>query len=236
MRTLIPLVVSLFLFVGCSSTPQKVDRSVHALDEVKNITVIAPREPWTYSVMSFSDLGFLLGPVEISVNDSKEKQTLLTEMLKRKNFKFASELTTQMTDRLTQAGYQVTVQEGSWVQVNDGYRLIFGDIQTRSDAVLVIAPTLMGFVSPPGTQAYLPTVTARVTLLNKDKTLALYQGFFATGWSPANSLWTFAPATQSFSSFDDVLVSPERAVNSLKQASAVIADLAAKQILTSPQP
>ncbi len=221
------------ILAGCSTSMPKVDKAASALEGVKSIALIAPREPWAYSVMKFADPGlvFTTLDIEVKVSDSQRQQGQLTEMLKRKNFSFSTELTTQIATQLRNAGYQVTVQDGPWVQSNQGYSLKFADIQSKTDAVLVVAPTVMGFVFLRDVKAYAPTITTRVTLLNKDKTRTLYQGYLATGWKPLDAGWDHAYTAQTFPTFDAVLSNPDKAVASLKEASTSIANLAARKIL-----
>lgn len=235
MHFFLTLLVSMSLLVGCASVPQE---PKPLLEGVKSVTVIAPREPWAYTVMSFVDLSLGLGSwdFEVSVGSSKEKQVLLTEMLKRKNFNFTSEFISRIVDRLRQEGYQVILQDSPWVQVDDSYQLNFAAIQSKTDVALVVAPTVMGMVSPSGTSSYVPTITAVATLLPRDKSHAPYKGFFATGWRPSAKGWQFAPAEQNFDTFDDVLDRPDAAVASFKQAGATISNLVVNQLLTATRP
>jgi hypothetical protein len=221
------------LLMGCSTPVPVVPAAKAKLQDIKSITLIAPREPWSYSVMKFADpgLAFQTLDIEVKVRESQAQQVQLTEMIKRHNFSFSSEITTQLADSLRHAGFRVTLQDGPWAQQNQGFALKFADIQSNTDAVMVIAPTVLGFVSPRDSSAFVPTVTAIVTLLNKDKTQTLYKGYLTVGWKPLEDGWDFAAATQTFPSFDAVLSNPGRAVASLKDASASVAHRAVRQLV-----
>jgi hypothetical protein len=230
MKTFVSLLACAFLLMGCATPLAKVDKLETALEGVKSITLVTPREPWSYSVMNLVGSGFFSKNlnIQITVNESKNRQVLLTDMLKREGFSFSFELTTQIADALSKSGYQVTIQDGPWENEYQIYKLKYTDIQSNTDAVLVIAPVVVGFVSPSGTQAYSPTVTTTVTLLNKDKTRALYQGYLASGWKPPNVDWSFVEPRQTFPTFDVVLANPSKTVESLKNACTAIADLLIK--------
>jgi hypothetical protein len=232
MTKIVSLLACIALLVGCSTPISKVDKSKNAMEGIKSITLIAPREPWSYTVMNFADPGFVFKTmdIEVKVSESQKQQVQLTDMLKRHSFSFSAELSTRIAENLRRSGYQVTLQDGPWVQVNQGYSLKYADIQSNTDAVLVIAPTVLGFVSPRDAKAYAPTITTVVTLLNKDKTRKLYQGYLATGWKPLDAGWDYAHTTQTFPTFDDVLSEPSKTLAALKEASASIANLATRNI------
>jgi len=234
MKIIVSLWVCIACLVGCASTPvPNIDKSPTALKSIKTITLIRPREPQEYTVMRFVNPGFVFGTLdmEVSVSASKVHQTALTDLIKQQNFSFANTLTNTVAERFKQAGYEVSVQDGPWVEDHGRYILSYADIASDADAVLVIAPTIMGFVSPSNMRGYAPTVTAVMTLLGKDHETHLYKGFLAAGWKPSEEGWQHAYSAQTFPSFEAVVADPDKAVASLKQACNAIANLAARQIL-----
>ena len=234
MKIIVFLLVCITGLVGCANPPlPKVDKTKNALEGVKTITIIRPREPREYTVMNFYDPGFVFGTMnlEVSVSASKYWQLALTQLITQQNFSFADSLTDTMAQRLKQAGYEVSVQDGPWVEDDGRYTLSYADIASNADAVLVIAPTIMGFVSPRDAAGYAPTVTTVMTLLGKDHQTPLYKGYLATGWKPSEEGWQHAYSTKTFPNFEAVVANPDQAVASLKQACNAIVNLAARQIL-----
>lgn len=234
MKIIVSLLVCIACLVGCATPPlPKVDKAKNALEGVKTITILRPREPREYTVMNFYDPGFVHVSLnlEVSVSASKERQIALTELITQQNFSFADSLTHTVAQRFKQAGYEVTVQDGPWVEDDGRYILSYADIASDADAVLVIAPTIMGFVSPRDAAGYAPTVTTVMTLLGKDHQTPLYKGYLAAGWKPSEEGWQYAYSTKAFPSFEAVVADPGQAVASLKQACNAIANLAARQIL-----
>jgi hypothetical protein len=114
------------------------------------------------------------------------------------------------------------VEDGPWEEADGKFKLSFDKIQSNADAVLVISPTIIGFVATGVTSDYLPTITAVVTLLGKDRKEQLYRGFHASGWQPKADGWRNSMAKTTFANFDALMADPTRTAASLSEAATAV--------------
>ena len=225
MKTLL-LVVVVAMLAACAGPVAKIDSSPIALAKVKTIAVIRTPEPKTYTVMNFGHPGMAFGLIGglIAASDQSSKQDQLTAALKKLDLAPTStSLADSIAAQLTRVGFEAKVEDGPWVETDGKFQLTFDQINSSADTVLVVSPTIVGFVATGATSDYLPTITAIVTLLGKDRKETLYRGFHACGWQPKAEGWKYSATKTTFSNFDALMADPEKTAGALRDVSAEIA-------------
>ncbi len=212
---------------ACAGPVPKIDAKGGSLAKIRTIDVIRPRELHGYQVMYFGNPGVVFGLVGglAAAADQVSKTERLSKELNKQGVSITSELADDVSADLNKMGYVAKVENGPWERHQDGkYELAFDKIKSDADAVLVLTPTIVGFVAPSSLSDYLPTITTVATLVGKDRTEQLYRGYHASGWEPKAGGWKDTPAKKTFPNFDALMANPRACVASLNDAAAAIAD------------
>lgn len=205
------------------------------LEKVKTIAVIRSFEPRTYPVIRLADysdspdaLSQLIGAGNQGA--PADAQEAFTRMVKQHSaVPISAQLADGIAAQLTRLGYAATVEEGPW-EVVDGYATLdFDNIKSSADAVLVIKPTVIGFLAP-GNGPYVPTVTAIITVLSAAEKQVLYRGFHDCGLMPKASGWRYCSSSSPFEHFDDMTSQPQKTADALAEAAAGIAASVAQDL------
>jgi hypothetical protein len=221
------------LLAGCASPVPKIDAAPSAIASVKTIAVIRSPEPKTYTVMNFGHPGMAFGAIGglIAAADQQNKQERLTKAMKEKNATPTSGvLADSIATQLSRKGFDAKVEEAPWQEKDGNYRLDFAQIHSDADAVLVVAPTIVGFIATSALSDYTPTVTAVVTLLGKARQEQVYRGYHGTGWAPKQEGWKMRPAKAGFANFDQLMADPARTAGVLGEAAAQIGESVAQDL------
>jgi hypothetical protein len=223
---LVILCAVMALLAACAGPVPRIDASVNSLSPVKTIAVIRPPEPKTYTVMNFGHPGMAFGLIGglIAGGDQASKQDQLSAAFKAQGVGFASHLASQIALKLGTAGYETAVEDGPWEEAEGRYRLPFDKINSKADAVLVVSPTIVGFIATGAISDYLPTMTAVVTLLGKDRKEQLYRGFHSSGWAPKADGWKVTPPKKTFPDFDTLMANTKASASALDNAGTAIAE------------
>ncbi|HET7773637.1 MAG TPA: hypothetical protein VFK82_07405 [Burkholderiaceae bacterium] len=226
-------IASLLLLAACASPVPKIDSTPAALARVKTIAVIRAPEPKTYTVVNFGHPGMAFGLVGglIAAGDQKSKQDELSAAMKQGNPALTSAaLPEALVSQLNQMGFQARVEDAPWAEVDGKYTLPFDKINSDADAVVVVSPTIVGFIATGLTSDYYPTMTAVVTLLGKDRKEPLYRGYHATGWQPKADGWRFSPAKTTFGNYAALMADPKKSADALSEAARNVAASVARDL------
>ncbi|BAL26843.1 hypothetical protein [Azoarcus sp. KH32C] len=227
------LIAAILVVTGCAGPVRKIDTSPGALADVKTVAVIRAPEPKTYTVMNFGHPGIAFGLVGglVAAADQSSKQERLTKAIKEKApAQTADALAEGIAGQLQRRGFDARVEDGPWEENDGKFKLEFDKITSSADAVLVVTPTMVGFIATGVTSDYLPTVTAIITLLGKDRKEQLYRGFHAAGWQPKAEGWRYSPPTETFGNFDALMADPTKTGLALAGAAREIASTVADDL------
>jgi len=224
------------LLGACVGPVPKIDAAQTTLSKIKTLTVIRPPQTKAYVVLNFGHpgLGFgLIGGI-VAATDMNNKRDQLTAVLKQENLALPASLTERLVSGLTKEGYQAAAGEAPWETKDDRDVLPYEKIQSDADAVLVVAPTIVGFVDGGLTAStggsYVPTIATVVTLLDRDHKTVLYRGYHVAGWQPKAEGWRHTPPKSRYPNFTDLMQKPADTAASLIEASDAIASTVAADL------
>jgi hypothetical protein len=208
---------------ACSAVPT-VPSKPEVLARIQTVAVIRPPATKTYTVLYIGHPGTGFGLIGglIAAGDMSSKQDRLTEALNKEKLSVPSGLAENIAERLSQQGFQATVEDGPWEAKDGNSKLDFDKIQSSADAVLVILPTVVGFVATHLGSDYFPTVMVVATLLDKDRKTQLYRGYHASGWEQKREGWKYTPADTSFANFNALMLEPAKTADSLVDAANAV--------------
>jgi len=216
---LFSLIVSL---TGCVNLPKQ-DVNPELLAGKNTIAVIRPPEVVQYIVVDYEGHpGMAFGLIAAGDMDSKQKQ-LTTAMTQLEPPSPSSLLADHVAEQLNKTGYTARVEQGPWKRGEDNADIKFSEIKSDADLVLVLMPTILGFIAPGSFSDYVPSFVTTVILLGKNREEQLYRGFHAYGWKPNVDGFRFPPASRSFANFDALIAEPVVTANALKDAAPAIA-------------
>jgi len=227
------VIATIAMITGCVGPVPKIDSSPSALTNVKTIAVIRSPEPKIYTVANFGHPGMAFGLVGglVVAADQNSKQNRLTEAIKEKNTEPTSgSLAESIANQLTRRGFEASVEEGPWEESDGKFKLDFEKITSTADVVLVVAPTIVGFIATGALSDYVPTLAAIVTLLGKDRKEPIYRGFHVAGWKPKADGWRHSSPTVTFSNFDALMSDPAKTAVTLSDAASRIAVTVAEDL------
>jgi len=219
--------LSITLFItACAGPVPKIDASQKQLAAVKTVAVVRPPEPKTYTVLNFGHPGMAFGIIGglVAGADQASKQSRLSAALQSQGTDINNRLANQIASKLALNGYDTKVIDAPWEETDGRYTLPFDKIQSDADAVLLVSPTIVGFIATGVTSDYLPTVAVVVTLLGSDHKEQLYRGFHVSGWAPKADGWKVSPPQGSFANFDALMSDIKGTVAALDQAGVAISE------------
>jgi len=213
---------------ACVGPVPKIDASQADLAKLTTVAVIRPPERKEYTVLHLGHAGMAFGLIGglIAASDMQNKQTKLTEVLAKEKIAMPAALTERLVAGLAKEGYTVVAEDAPWEEKDGRVSLQMEQIKSDADAVLVVLPTIVGFVdggmvtSTGG--AYVPTVALVVQLLGKDRKTVLYRGYHVTGWKPMAEGWRHTPGTAKYPNFEDLMLKPDLTAASLVEASDLV--------------
>lgn len=219
-------VLAVTLFSACAGPAPKIDASPSAIAGIKTVAVIRPPEPKAYVLVHF---GHPRGAS--AAGDLSGKQVILTAATREKNLPSPSErLATDLANQLRKFGFQARVEDGPWEESDGRFKIDVEKITSSADAVLIVNPTLIGFIAPGASSDYVPTVTAVVTLLGNDRKEPIYRGYHACGWHSRHDIWRSSSTPISFVDYHSLISDPERAADSLALAASAVASTVAEDL------
>lgn len=226
------VLVATLLLGACVGPVPKIDAPLERLVEIKSIAVVKVPEPKTYTVFNMGHPGMAFGLIGglVAAADQSSKQDTLSAAYKAQGTAINTLLVKQLATRLEAQGYAVTEQDAPWVEANGGYTLAFDKLESPADAILVVSPTMVGFVSPPRVGVYLPTITSVVVLLGKDKTKPIYRGYHSAGWKPLADGWRNTEAKTTFPDFAALMADTKASASRLEKSASDIADSVAQDL------
>jgi hypothetical protein len=218
------LTLALSLMAGCAGPVPRIESNPAVLSKINALAVINPPEAKTYAVMNFGHPGMAFGLIGglVAAADQTSKQEQLTAALKKENLSVSQALASALVAKLSSAGFQARAENGPWEEKDGKYILEFEKIQSDADAVVVLTPTITGFIATGATSDYLPTVTVVVTLLDKDRKTPIYRGFHSAGWEPKAEGWKHSPPTTTFGNFDALMADPRNTAKALAAAALAV--------------
>ena len=224
LKVMFALVFAFFL-MACAGPVPKIDITPAALSKIQSVAVVRPPEVKTFTVMNFGHPGMAFGLVGglIAAGDQSSKQDQLTKVLKEHDIRVTSALAENVAAQLTRQGFQATVEDAAWEESEGRFKLPFDNIKSDADVVVIVAPTIIGFIATGVTSDYIPTLSAVVTVLGKDRKAPLYRGFHVSGWQPKADGWRHTPAATTFSNFESLMANPSATSRSLNQAASAVA-------------
>lgn len=230
------IVVSAMLLAACAGPVPKIDLVPNALSSVKTISVIRPPEPKVYTVANFGHGGMAFGLVGglIAAADQNSKQEQLAKAYKESGVSVCSELSQKISDRLNSLGFSAKVEDAPWEEVDGKQTLSFKKINSDADVVLVVSPTIVGFVATGMAGGYnndyLPTIASVAIVLGKDRENPIYRGYHVTGWELKAEGWKYTPPSITFPNFDALYANPNNSSVSLTDAADKIANSIASDL------
>lgn len=183
--------------------------------------------------MNFGHPGMAFGLIGglVAAADQNSKQERLTQAVKEKSPILTSGiLADSIATQLRRRGFEAKVEEAPWEESDGRFRLDFEKITSSADTLLVVTPTIVGFITTGTTSDYLPTVTAVVTLLGKDRKEQLYRGFHAAGWEPKANGWRHTAPKVTFANFDALMADPTKTAGALNVAASEVAETVAEDL------
>lgn len=235
-------IVATILLVACAGPVPKIDLAPKAMASIKTIDVVRPPEPKMYAVVNFGHPGMAFGLVGgiVAAADQNNKQEQLARAYRENGVAVCSELSQRIADRLNEMGFNARVVDAKEVkgvdleEANGKKTLQYKDINSNSDAILIVMPTKIGFVATGlaggHNNDYLPTISSIITLLGKDRQNPIYRGYHVTGWQLKAEGWRYTAPTTTFSNFDALISNPKNSSASLMDAAAKIANSIAKDL------
>lgn len=227
----------IFIFSSaCVGPLPKIETSPTALANIKTIAVIRPPEPELYTVVNFGHAGMsavagvLGGAAAGGMQGNMMAQ--VTQNLKRQDPSLISQALPETIAReLNKRGYEARIEDGPWERQEGGaFQLQWDKIDSSADGVLVVIPTIVGFVAKGLTADYVPTVIAGVTLVGKNRNEKLYRGFHASGWIPSGDGWQRSEPKITFSNLDSILADQQKAAASLRAGATNVAITVAEDL------
>ncbi len=213
------------LVTACAGPVPKMDMSTDNISTIRTIAVVRPPGPKTYAVLNFGSPAMAFGLLGglVAAHEQNSKQEALTAAYKAQGSFGTSNLASGIASKLTAAGFEANVEDAPWEEAEGRYKLPFENIKSSADAVLVLFPTIVGFVATGMTADYLPTITVVAVMLGKDRKQQLYRGYHASGWTPKAEGWKSSPAKVTFSNFDALMADPKTSAAALTGAADAIA-------------
>lgn len=211
------------------------------LAQIKTIAVILPSEIRGYNFKNMSPASGdqYWGSFGGLANEPRfVTEQKITYALEKQNLSIESTLAENVAAELSRLGFLTSVEKGPWklekLVFSDknrpfqSYKINHAEIQSNADAVMVITPTVAGFIAPENHASYAPTLYTVVILLDETRQNILYRGYHGSGELKVGRGWNISPPITTFANFDEVMANPERAATSLNDAAIAIAESIAR--------
>ncbi len=226
------LFLCLIMFLtACAGPGARVEAGVSRLAAVRTIILVRAPEP-EYKILNLNNGAAVFGAVGALATsvDADAKQQQLNTKYKKLGTEVFKALNDRLAVRLRALGYDVRIEEIAWTQANGKYGPQLDRLPSEADAVLIVAPAVVGFVAAgSSTRDYQPTVSTRTTLLGKDRQEVLFLGFHSSGYRPRGDQWRSTPPARTFVNFD-ALTAGKEGSDALEDGARSTADLIAADL------
>jgi hypothetical protein len=217
----------------------RVELAQDGIASLHSIDVVMPPEPPDYTVAMENHPGAAVGGVIGGIiwgADQSAKTNRVKLALQGQHIAVSRTMADALIQRLRATGYRVRLVEAPLDrQVVSSVNV--AAVASDADALLVVAPRTIGFVTANAFAAYEPTVTAEVTLLGRDRTTVLYRGLHSAGRKPALGEWRNVSTGRTFADVDNLVANPGTTAAALTEAGTAVAQAIADDIhLSTPSP
>ncbi len=219
------LLVPLLLVLGACAGAPKLDAAKDKLAGIKTIAVTIAPEPKGYFVTDLGSPGAMFGLIgaAISIADQNSKQGKLTSALQAQKFAANAPLAEKVAAGLRAMGYDATVEQQPWGEVEGKITLKYEDIRSNADAVLVLPTANVGFIAPRMGADYDPTVLTAAILLDRDRKTQIYRGFHSAGYKLPSESWRYTASKTTYPTFEAIMQNTVAAAGSLTAAADAVA-------------
>lgn len=240
-RLLVKIYLTLLLSGCVFLSVDDINITPESLAQIKTIAVIKPSEIRGYN---FKNMGTASGDqYPGSYGGLANEPRFVTEQkityaLDKQKLSIESTLAENVAANLSKLGFVTSMEEGPWklekLLFSDknrpfqSYKINYENIQSDADAVMIISPTVAGFIAPESYADYAPTIYTVVILLDETRQNLLYRGYHGSGEVPVGRGWNISPPSVTFASFKEVIANPDRAATSLNDAAIAIAESIAR--------
>lgn len=223
----------LITLAACAGPGPRIDATAEALANVRSIAVIRAPEPTTYMVVNFGHPGGAFGLVGglFAAADQNSKQDRLSDAIAASGHSVTASLVESVADMLSRAGFETVVEDGITDDSDGRQTILLEKVQSKTDAVLVISPRIIGFIAGSATSDYLPTIAVVATLHGNEAGEHLYRSSHVAGYKPKAGEWRTSPAGTTFANFDALMANPERTAQSLTEAARAVATTIADDLI-----
>ena len=216
--------VALFLS-GCAITP-RIDTAPEKLSAVRSIAIIRPIEPATYTVYGMGSAWSAFGLIGTTIGEIRRanQEQSLTIALKAQGVSITKQLADGVASNLSGFGFETYVENWPWENVSGVSELPIEKVTSSADAVLILQPLVIGFVSSGPLSDYVPTMLVSARLIKRVSNEKLYSRNHESGsWNIAGDPKVI-PAMPGFSNVNALLSDTKSAASALIELSNAIAE------------
>jgi hypothetical protein len=226
--------MALALTAGCSSMT-RVELAQDGIAGLRTIDLVMPPEPEGYVVAMENHPGAAVGGViggVIIAADQSAKMDRVKHALEGQRISISRTMADALVQRLKATGYRVRLIEAP-LERSLSPSVNVASVESDADALLVVTPRTMGFISANAFTAYEPTVMVEVTLLGRDHTTVLYRGLHSAGRKPLLGEWRNVGSRRTFADVDGLIANPAATAAALTEAGTDVARAIADDIRLS---
>jgi hypothetical protein len=227
--------MALALTAGCSSMT-RVELAQDGIAGLRTIDLMMPPEPGDYVVAMENHPGAAVGGVVgglIIAADQSAKTDRLKHALEGQRISISRTMADALVQRLKATGYRVRLVEAPLDRQSISPSVNVASVESDADALLVVTPRTIGFVSANAFTAYEPTVMVEVTLLGRDRKTVLYRGLHSAGRKPLLGEWRNVSSRRTFPDVDGLIANPAATAAALTEAGTDVARAIADDIRLS---
>ena len=214
----------------------RVELAQDGIAGLRSIDVVMPPEPEDYVVAMENHPGAAVGGVVggvIIAADQTAKTNRVKQALQGQRMSVSRTMADALIQRLRATGYHVRLIEVPLDRQSVSPSINVAAVESDADALLVVTPRTIGFVTANAFAAYEPTVMAEVTLLGRDRKIVLYRGLHSAGRKPLIGEWRNVPARRTFADVDGLVANPGTTAAALTEAGTDVAQAIADDIRLS---
>jgi len=225
----------LALTAGCAPMT-RVELAQDGVAGLRTVDLVMPPEPQGYVVAMENHPGTAVGGAigaVITIADQTAKTDRVKQALEGQRISVSRTIADALVQRLKATGYRVRTVEAPWVPQSAPPTVNVEAVESDADALLVVAPRTIGFVTANAFAPYEPTVMVEVTLLGRDRKTVLYRGLHSAGRQPALGEWRNVPSRRTFADVDGLVANPAATAAALTEAGTDVARAVADDIRLS---
>ncbi|KVN96722.1 hypothetical protein WJ70_09570 [Burkholderia ubonensis] len=225
------------LLSGCVNLPQT-NLNADNRQKLHSIAVLEVNEPKAVGVVNIGGaagaFGLIGGLAQAAVNASHT--STYTKRVANDKVVFAPVVADSVIGHLTENGYQVVKLDGQKVKLaDDGKSDDYSGIQTDADAIMNVWFTNFGYISPPDTTDFIPSVVVRARMLDAKTKQDIYFKTFACGYDiRSNSVHVDSDVAYSYGSFGDLEKNFDKSVEGIKSCEKSIAAMIGQDLVRAP--